>query len=134
MVKWMAVWDMLTIPEVKDILLSDDMAEIYKLLHDVGFNIDREISVDSCYHRLVNKQIVFGPRFVGSERFDKEWLESGYASEDVWKKEIGKRDVSLLKEIEILGKTSNFTGQIMDHLSNYWGSGSSLTRNIEVAN
>ncbi|MCK9530414.1 MAG: hypothetical protein M0R77_07625 [Gammaproteobacteria bacterium] len=131
--KWMSVWDMCRIPEVKDILLADDLTETYNLLYDVGFDINKEIYVESCYHRTIYKEVVYAPRFVGEERLDDSWINSGYASEEAWKILVGKKDVSLLRLLEEMSKESNFTGEITEHLSNYWGSGSEMTRCIEVS-
>lgn len=130
--KWVSVWDICRIPEAKDIILSDNLSAIYQMLHDIGFDINHQIDVESCYHRTIYKEIVYAPRFVGFPRLDEEWLNSGYATHEEWKMAVGKRDVSLLKEIELMSRESNFTGELIAHLENYWGGGGEMTRNIEV--
>lgn len=131
--RWLSLVDILLIPEGKEIVLNDDMGAFYSLLYEVGFDIDEEIDFESCYHRLMtNKEIVYAPRIVGVERKDKEWAESGYMTEEAWKISIGIKDVSLLRELEIMSRQSNFTGQLMEHLTNYWGEGGTSTK-IEVA-
>lgn len=130
--KWVSVWDICRVPEAKDILLSDDLTAIYDMLYNIGFDINFQIDVESCYHRTIYKEIVYAPRFVGFPRLDEEWMNSGYATHEEWKMSLGRKDVSLLREIEDMSRESNFTGELIAHLENYWGTGSDLTRNIEV--
>ena len=114
---------------------EEDFVAFYEFLHTIGININEEIEIESCYHRtLVDNVVVYCPRILGYERTDDEYLKSGYASEEAWKISVGKRDVTLLRELEEMSKRSNFTLQIVEHIENYWGK-SGLDQNlIEVSN
>jgi hypothetical protein len=54
-----------------------------QILFDLGMNIkDYPYEVQNVQHRNKFNEIVTCERFVGLERLDKEWLSSGYASEE----------------------------------------------------
>jgi hypothetical protein len=133
MYRWLSVFDILSIPEMKVVVYNEDYWTFYQALHEAGFDINQDIEFEPCYHRRVGGEVVYGPRVIGYERRDDGWMCSGYATEEAWKINIGKRDVSLLRELEGMSRESNFTGELCEHLTNYWGVGSELTRNIEVS-
>lgn len=133
MYTWLSFWDILSIPELREMVDTDDYGSFYSFLYAMGFDLDRELEYDSCYHRTLTKEIVYAPRVLARERTDKEWLEGGYASDEAWKISVGRKDVSLLAELEEMSKQSSTTGEVIKYLEDYWGSGSDLTRNIEVS-
>lgn len=133
MYRWLSLFDILSIEEMKEIIVNEDYWSFYEALNQAGFDINKDIDFESCYHRRVTGEVVYGPRLIGEERLDPEWIGSGHASEEAWKASIGKRDVSLLRELEEMSKESNFTGELIAHLENYWGSGGCTTPYIEVS-
>lgn len=127
------MWDILSIPAMREVVLNEDYWKFYQALYEAGFDINQDIEFESCYHRRVCGEVVYCPRVIGFERNDPEWMCSGYATIEAWKIGIGKRDVSLLRQIEDMSRESNFTGELCEYLESYWGEGSDLTRNIEVS-
>lgn len=110
-------YDLLQVKEYKDMLLENNQEALKKVLYDLGLDVDHEeFEVLSRDHRPLSKKDNipwFGPIFVSAERTDKEWLESGYASEEAVVESKG--DVSLIVELNKMGRQSNFTGSVIDN-------------------
>jgi len=120
--RWVSLQDLVEIPEIKEVIMNDDLGAFYDILYTAGFDINQGIEYDPSYCRsLKDHRVIHFGRFIAEERVDDEWAESGMMTEETRKRIIGKKDVSLLREIEMLGRESNFTGEIVAHLSNYWG-------------
>lgn len=82
-------------PENKEILK--------KLLHNLGMDIAFPIEVQhGTTHRLWDKSLYTGTRYVGVERTDKAWLRSGYASLEA--KVAAKGDWSMVEELTSMRK------------------------------
>lgn len=63
---------------------SCDKAEIEKALFTLGLKINSKLEIQNqCEHRRADGKRTTNYSFVGEERSDKKWLESGYASDDV---------------------------------------------------
>ena len=123
--------DILLVPEAREIVLNDDLGKFYDLLYDIGFDINEEINIESCLHRLMSSnEVVFAPRVVGLERSDDDWRNSGYMTDETRKRIAGRKDVSLLRELEALSKESNFTGALCESLEAYWGSSGAPSQHI----
>lgn len=95
----------------KDILYKAEQEAVYQqkleeiLIDAFGFDKDYKIEgvegfyeIMNCTHRARNGNIVTCDRFVGSERLDKCWLNSGFASDEA--KLAAKGDKSLIETIE----------------------------------
>lgn len=110
-------YDLLQVKEYKDMLLENNQEALKKVLYDLGLDVDHEeFEVLSRDHRPLSKKDNipwFGPIFISAERTDKEWLESGYASEEAVVESKG--DVSLIVELNKMGRQSNFTGSVIDN-------------------
>lgn len=110
-------YDLLQVKEYKDIVLENNQEALKKVLYDLGLDVDHEeFEVLSRDHRPLSKNDNipwFGPIFISAERSDKEWLESGYASEEAIVESKG--DVSLIAELNKMGRQSNFTGSVIDN-------------------
>lgn len=60
-----------------------DLDKLPDMLYTLGIVRDHNLEIqDKCQHRTISGKIVEDYRFVGKERNDKEWLKSGYASEE----------------------------------------------------
>lgn len=79
------------------------------LVNAFGFDKDYKIEgidgfyeIMNCTHRSRTGHVVTCDRYMGSERLDKDWLNSGYASEEA--KLAAKGDKSLIETIERMKK------------------------------
>lgn len=66
---------------------------LWKLGLDVNTLYQRQ---DGLFHRNRLNEVVFCSRWVGCERLDKEWIESGYASQEAIDKASGSK---LIKDL-----------------------------------
>lgn len=65
------------LPEVKsefDLLPKKMDVKVYPILHGLGIDINRPITVRAYKHRTLNDEVVIGYRYEGRMRLDKEWL------------------------------------------------------------
>ena len=130
---WVSMHDILDNPTLREVVLSNDEGTFYKALDEAGFDINDDIEWQACYHRRLNKEVVYGVRIFGREKTTEEWLSSGNASLEARKVAAGRKDVSLLREMEAMSKQPNFTGQLVEHLENYWGADGCSDPLIEVS-
>lgn len=57
---------------------------VYDAIKYLGVKTNSALEIQGrCEHVRINGKRVFGYSFIGEERNDKEWLESGFASEEV---------------------------------------------------
>ena len=59
-----------------------------------GLGIDTSVPYEEqreVWHRNRFNEVVFCDRYVGNERIDKEWIESGYASQEAKDKAKGSK-------------------------------------------
>lgn len=71
--------------------------DFYELLHQFGMDINSIIDTqEDVTHKDRTGRLVTCHRYVGSERYDKAWIESGYASREAKDKASGS---SLLNDI-----------------------------------
>lgn len=131
---WVSMHDILSIPQLREAVVIDDMGLLYEALYEAGFDINDEVDWQVCYHRRLNKEIVYGVRLFSRERTDKEWLASGNASLEARKVAVGRTDPSFLRELDNMSRESNFMGQLVDHLESYWGGEGNCTSSIEISN
>lgn len=63
-----------------------------KILYNLGMDTDYKVETqDGLWHRNRLNKVVLCRRFVGSERTDKDWITSGYASVEAKDKASGSR-------------------------------------------
>jgi len=68
-------------PEVNPQWAKNHKKEFQIILHELGMNTDVPYDhQEKVQHRNRFNEIVTCDRYVGNERTDKEWVESGYAS------------------------------------------------------
>ena len=132
--RWVSLYDLVSIPEIKEVILNDDLGTFYEILWEAGFDINKEIEYDPSYCRSMidHKVICFG-RFVASERDDDEWRDSGNMTLETRMRIAGRKDATLLKEMEALSRESNFTGDLCDSLESFWGESAPSQAIIEIS-
>lgn len=113
-----SVYDLLTFERSREAILNDDYAEFYNILNELGFDIDRDIDIQKCFHRPLTtpNKVKEGARWVGTERTDQEWVESEYCTEENKLKLLGLKDYAFAKELEMMGSLPQFTQRAMDYL------------------
>lgn len=95
---------------------SKDLEELepdkfYKILYDLGVDISRPVErQDGLYHRNMFNKVVLCSRYVGYERLDSEWINSGYASQEA------KDKVNGSKLLEDLYRAKGLTEDAQDQL------------------
>jgi len=117
MQRYISYYDLLSFEESKEILHTGDEGRLYELLFDIGFDINKEITVENLWHRAMGtKKPFLGGRFVGTERTDKEWMACEWCTTENKREQLGILDVSLLRDILEMSKEGNFTAQIIEHI------------------
>ena len=71
--------------------LEQNPEELQTILNSLGMNIRSPIEVQELTHRNRFNNIVTCKRWVGNERVDKEWINSGYASQEAKDKATGSK-------------------------------------------
>jgi hypothetical protein len=109
--------DLRSVPQAMEVLEGNDMAAFYTMLHDIGFDVNREIEMEVVAHRpMVHQEIVICPRWVGHERKDDEWMKSKSCSFGNKLEKIGTTDLAFQKELVAMGATPNYTAMFIDHI------------------
>ena len=109
--------DLRSVPEAREIMESLDYAAWYRLLHDIGFDVSREIEMEVVAHRPMSSQeVVTCPRWVGHERKDAEWVESIHCTFENKLERIGITDLAFQRELVAMGATPNYTAMFIDHI------------------
>lgn len=137
-IRYISLYDLLSFDESKEIVKNNDFSGFYKLLHDVGFDINSEIEFQDVYCRsMIDHRIICLGRWVGFERSDREWLESEYCTLNNRIMIAGRKDLHLMLEMERMMRTANFTGMIIDHMggedSVYVGTDDALDDMLEIS-
>lgn len=87
-------------------------------LYELGIDTENHSVIEQqAWHRPISAPTnspIYATRWVGQERTDRAWVESGNASKEV---RIAAANFSDLgSELEILGRQSNFTAEILEHM------------------
>lgn len=95
----------------EDIQVCIEALGLEEVLYQIGFDKERWVNetdsffeIMECEHRSRSGKIVKGKRYIGCERIDKAWLDSGLASEDA--KMVARKDISYLNQIKEISKRS----------------------------
>ena len=93
---------------------------LLEVLWSLGFDTQNyEITEQYAYHRPVlakTSEPWYGKRWIGMERKDAEWVNSKYSSLDVRVATAGFSDLGDV--VGVMGRQSNFTGDLLDHMKN----------------
>ena len=65
--------------------------ELLGVLHGLGLDVDKPWERQRVEHRNRFGNLITGSRWVGNERIDKGWIESGYASQEAIDKSKNNR-------------------------------------------
>lgn len=71
--------------------VDDNPQELIGVLHGLGLDVNQDWERQVVEHRNRFGNLITCSRFVGKERIDKEWIESGYASEPAIDKAGGSK-------------------------------------------
>ena len=95
----------------EDIQVCIEALGLEEVLYQIGFDKEQWFpetgafyEILECKHRTRTGKIVEGKRYSSRERMDKDWLESGLASEEA--KMLARRDRSYLNEIRKISRRS----------------------------
>lgn len=70
------------------------ISDLNKALKFLGLRINHSLTIeDKCEHIPISGGRYYGYRFLGEERGDKEWLESGFASQEAKEVSSGMKDM-----------------------------------------
>lgn len=78
-------------PWVNEEFIESHKEEFNQMLYDLGMDIRYPYETQDCTHRNRFNNVITCQRFVGNERTDKEWLDSGYASVEAKDKALDNR-------------------------------------------
>lgn len=78
----LSVSDLILVDGFKEAFAKGDegIAEVMAILHANGMDTNKAVELVTCTHRNLQNKVVVGERYEGSERLDKPWIKSGYAS------------------------------------------------------
>jgi hypothetical protein len=65
--------------------------ELKQVLYGLGMEVSQNYERQVVEHRNRFGNLITGSRFVGNERLDKEWITSGYASQEAKDKAGGSK-------------------------------------------
>ncbi len=65
--------------------------ELLGVLRGLGIDVSQSVERQVVEHRNRFGNLITGSRWVGCERIDKEWIESGYASQEAKDKAVGSK-------------------------------------------
>lgn len=98
-------YDLMQYPEAKQAILNNDEKAMKKVLYSLGLDINEFFEVVNCYHRPLTKkdnEPWYGSRYVGVERQDKAYLESGNSS---WENIVDSTsDIGLKLQLEQMSR------------------------------
>lgn len=79
-------------PEITYDWIDENRNEFMDMLYEVGMNTSQPIEKqENLQHRNRFNEVVVSDRYVGNERTDKEWINSGYASQEAKDKATGSK-------------------------------------------
>lgn len=98
-------YDLMQYPEAKKAILDNDEKAMKKVLYSLGLDTNEYFEIVDCYHRPLTKkgnEPWYGSRYVGVERQDKAYLESGNSS---WENIVDSTvDIGLKLQLEQMSK------------------------------
>lgn len=111
--------DLLSVRESKQVLLDGDGEGFKEMMHNIGFDVRKEVEWQLCLHRPMSylstdKAPVYGARWVGEERQDPEWVSSEYCSFENKMEIIFKKDRGFHQQLQEMSTLPNFTQMAID--------------------
>ena len=74
--------DLMTVQGFAEAYGNKDKEKLDVIFYGCGMDVSKYYEWHFCTHRRINGETVTCERLEGHERFDREWLESGYSSYD----------------------------------------------------
>lgn len=103
-----SLYDIMCYPEAKKAIQEQDKKTLEKILYSLGLDVKEPYELEECLHRPLMKdgnEPWMGPRYVGNERQDKAYLESGNST---WENRIDAcRDPELRADLLGMSKTGS---------------------------
>lgn len=134
MIKAVSFFDLLALPEwnisIEEMLDKDTDEKVFPFLRVAGIDTDEDVFVQACVHRRLNKEKVVGFRYVGYERRDKEWRDSGNQSLEARIRH--NYDLELRRELFKLSREGIGEQGFIDMAANSFGVRSAVSNKIEV--
>lgn len=135
-VRAISIVDLLSFEESREIVRRGDEDALRELLYNIGFDVEYGWDYQICLHtphihKGSGKGPVYTMRIVGEERYDEEWLNSEHCSREQRMAHLWLKDRGLVEELERLSHTPNWTGMLIEHLEEYWGTAKDGSRNNE---
>ena len=82
---------------------TNDKAQLEAALWQLGVDVKKGIEAVECEHTTATGLKVNGVYYLGSERLDREWVMSGYASFEA--RLVSKGDLSMIKEVSNMSRS-----------------------------
>lgn len=112
-----SLFDLIQIEKSREAFINNDMTLWYEILHELGFDINRDILEQKCLHRpLSTNEPFFGIRWIGTERKDEEWLSSPYCTRENKLEVIGIKDLEFQKDLLDMSRYPQWTQRAMEHM------------------
>ena len=68
MIRWISLYDLMENEEMHEIIKNDDISEFYRVMYDIGFDINHEIDFQLVDCRsMTNPGVITNGRYVGTE-------------------------------------------------------------------
>lgn len=105
----LSVSDLMLLEDYRNIAIcgkteDEQRKDVEKILFHNGMDTKQYYELtDSVYHRNLQNEVVFCPRYEGQERLDEQWIKSGYASLDAII--ASSKDVGFMRELRGMSKT-----------------------------
>lgn len=68
--------------------------ELLDVLHGLGMDINQSVECQVVEHRNRFGNLITCPRWVGQSRIDKEWIESGHASQEAIDRSLNNKMIT----------------------------------------
>lgn len=115
--RYVSMVDLLSIPEMKEIIMNADKPAFMKAMWDSGFDTVYGLMYQVCWHRPFFSNIpIYTGRFVSEERSDANWVNSEHCSLEKRLEHYGKYDPELQKDLVALSAMPNFTSMFIEHV------------------
>lgn len=116
-IRTISLEDIRSVPEAHKVLLSGDETLFKELLFSIGFDVERDIEMEVVTHRpMVHQKEITGPRWIGHERRDDEWMKSKHCTQENRLEKVGTTDLAFQRELVAMGSLPNYTAMIISHI------------------
>lgn len=121
MIKFVSLYDIMYCPAGAQLVREGTEQDFLDLLYCLGFDTTKPLERQEVWHRPLTSKTntpIFGMRFVGQERNDDEWRNSGLRSMEARLDEYRQTDFELFKDMFQASYFHNFTGAVISNMIN----------------